>query len=264
MMNGEIVESEKSAGAAKQALAQTKRPGRPAYHSRTYTGLLIFVVIVGLPLIAIPSLRQRLKTRFDMVRAAIRGEQPPPPPAFARVGQNQVPFPREYEQPQPRSAFLAGLVAPREHASIVITDQGGVPTIIPAPLKRTLGSPAPVPSKGKPGTPPAPLASVPAQAETETAGSASSEPVYKKGEREQEAYDIVLSANQTLAGMIKGSDATLRFQGWAAANMGEGSYYVMVTFVQTADNVARKYIWNVKVSSKEVTPLSSYAMSISK
>jgi hypothetical protein len=105
---------------------------------------------------------------------------------------------------------------------------------------------------------------VPAQAETETAGSASSEPVYKKGEREQEAYDIVLSANQTLAGMIKGSDATLRFQGWAAANMGEGSYYVMVTFVQTADNVARKYIWNVKVSSKEVTPLSSYAMSISK
>lgn len=82
MMNGEIVETEKSTGAAKQALAQTKRPGRPAYHSRTYTGLLIFVVVVGLPLIAIPSLRQRLKTRFDMIRAAVRGEQLPPPPAL--------------------------------------------------------------------------------------------------------------------------------------------------------------------------------------
>jgi hypothetical protein len=258
------VESENNAGAARQALAQPKRPGRPSYHSKTYTGLLIFVVVVGLPLIGIPSVRQRLKTRFDMMRMAVRGEQPPPLPAFARVGENQVPFPREYEQPQPRPTFLAGLLAPQQHPSIVISDQGGLPTIVPSTLRRTLGSTSPIPSKGKPGTPPGALVSAPAQAAAETAGSAGSEPVYKKGEREQEAYDIVLSANQTLAGMVKGSDATLKFQDWTAASMGEDSYYVMVTFLQTADSVARKYIWNVKVSSKEVTPLSSYAMSISK
>jgi hypothetical protein len=38
----------------------------------------------------------------------------------------------------------------------------------------------------------------------------------------------------------------------------------MVTFIQTSDNVARKYIWNVKVPTKEVVPLSAYAREISK
>jgi hypothetical protein len=224
---------------------------------------LIFVVAVGLPLIGIGPLRHRLKTRFDMMRGAVRGEQQPQP-AFARVGENRVPFPREYEQPQNRSAFLAKLLAPLQHPTIVVADQGGVSTIIPPPLRRTLGSTSPIPSKEKPGAPPRALVSAPEQAAAETTGSAVSEPVYKKGESEQEAYTILLNANQTLAGMVKGSDATLKFQDWAAANMGESSYYVMVTFLQTADNVARKYIWSIKVSSKEVTPLSSYAMSISK
>lgn len=263
-MNGESVEAENSAGPAEQASAQPRRPGRPRYHGRTYTGLLIFVVAVGLPLITIGPLRYRLKTRFDMMRTAVRGEQPPPPPAFARVGQNQAPFPHEYEQPQNPSASLAKLIAPLWHPTIVVANQGGVPTIIPQPLKRTLGSTSPIPSKEKPGAPPGALVSAPEQAAAETAGATVSEPIYKKGESEQEAYDILLNANQTLAGMVKGSDATLKFQDWAAANMGESSYYVMVTFLQTSDKVARKYIWSVKISSKEVTPLSSYAMSISK
>lgn len=258
------MEAENSAGAGEQASAQPQRPGRPRYHSRTYTGLLIFVVAVGLPLIGIGPLRHRLKTRFDMMRMAVRGEQPPPPLAFARVGENQAPFPREYEQPENRSDYLAKLIASLQHRTIVVADQGGVPTIIPPPLRRTLGSTSPIPSKEKPGAPPRSLVFPPEQPAAETAAPAVSEPVYKKGENEQEAYDILLNANQTLAGMVKGSDATLKFQDWAAANMGESSYYVMVTFLQTADHVARKYIWSVKLSSKEVTPLSSYAMSISK
>ena len=262
-MNGESVEAENRAGVAEQASAQSRRPGRPHYHSRTYTGLLIFVVAVGLPLIGIGPLRHRLKTRFDIMRAAVRGEQQQQP-AFARVGENQAPFPREYEQPQNRSAFWAKLIAPLQHQTIVAADQGGVPTIIPPPLRRIPRPTLPIPSKEKLRAAPGALVSAPEQAAAETTRSAVSEPVYKKGESEQEAYDILLNANQTLAGMVKGSDATLKFQDWAAANMGENSYYVMVTFLQTADNVARKYIWSVKVSSKEVTPLSSYAMSISK
>jgi hypothetical protein len=46
--------------------------------------------------------------------------------------------------------------------------------------------------------------------------------------------------------------------------MGENSYNVMVTFVQAAGDVPQKYIWNVKLSSKEVIPVNSLAMSISR
>jgi hypothetical protein len=113
-----------------------------------------------------------------------------------------------------------------------------------------------------PETPtPAVAEAVPPSVQPENTGS---EIRYQKGKDEQEAYELLVSTNPTLAGMITGSDPALKFQDWSAANMGQESFYVMVTFLHVPDNQARKYIWNVKVATKQVVPLSAYAREISK
>ncbi len=239
--------------------AQDSRPKRSLYHQRFYRGLLIFVLVAGLPLVALPSLRSGFRTRVQTLRAAIMGEPPVQAPAKVNVGANHEPFPKEYEraQAQARPSYLPKIEAQaRSPYRIIIGGEERKPSDLEAAI------PA---AKGKPATPP--VSAAPAGAtnvgDSQT-GAAGSDSRYRKGENEQKAYDLLLSANATLAGMVKGSDPALKFQDWAAADMGQESYYVMVTFVQTLDNVARKYIWNVKLGTKEVIPLSAYAREISK
>jgi hypothetical protein len=238
---------------------------RPRYHQRVYLGLLIFVVVVGLPIVGAPSVRHRLKARVQTLRAAVLGQQIAPAPAVAKVGETREPFPQEYQHPRARPSDLADFEASLLRKALQVGDQG-VKTfaIPPRPARRSAGGAPTAPAKEKaepqPSAPPSAGPPIPGQPATD----AGAEPLYRKGQSEQEAYDLLVSSNQTIAGMIKGGDPTLKFQDWAAANMGENSYYVMVIFVQTADNVARKYIWNVKLTTKEVVPLSAYAMSISK
>lgn len=238
---------------------------RPRYHSRIYLGLLIFVVVFGLPMLGVPSARLVLKTRVAALRSAILGEHVPQALATVKVGENREPFPREYEHPQTNANYLAQFAVPEPRRPIRISDQGvsASPQLRP-PVRITAGGGVSPPSGSKAGEqPPAqPGAATPAQGQG--APDASSEPLYRKGQSEQEAYDFLLASNQTLAGMVKGSDPALKFQDWGAASMGENSFYVMVTFLQAADNAKRQYIWSVKVSTKEVTPLSSYARSLSK
>jgi hypothetical protein len=238
---------------------------RPRYHRKVYLGLLIFVVVVGLPIVGVPSVRHRLKTRVQTLRAAVLRQQIAPAPAVAKVGEKREPFPQEYQRPRARPSDLADLEASLLRKGGQVSDQGVKPFAFPPRPARTIARGAPTaPAKERaepqPSAPPSAGPPIPGQPSTD----ASAEPLYRKGKSEQEAYDLLVSSSQTLAGMIKGSDPTLKFQDWAAANMGENSCYVMVIFVQTGDNVARKYIWSVKMTTKEVVPLSAYAMSISK
>ncbi len=253
------MDTENGAEKGKEPSVRRASPTKPHYHSKVYWGLLIFVVGAGMPIVSVPAARQRLRTRVDALKAAFRGELPPQLPALERVGENHEPFPREYEHPQAKPPILAKLEALQRRTPLVMSDQGDVPAAARPPMKMPMGSGGTVAFKDKPEA-----QAAAAGGENAQAAAPSGEPTYQKGKNEQEAYDILVNANQTLAAMIKGSDPNLKFQDWSAANMGENNYYVMVTFLQSSDKVARKYIWSVKVSSKEVTPLSSYAMSISK
>jgi hypothetical protein len=241
---------------------------------RVYLGILVFVVIGGLPMIAVPSIRSRLRTRIQVLRSAYGGEPAAQVPASAKVGENREPFPHEYDHPQPLASYLPKLEpsTPRQTLKFTIGGGDAAPpgtgteplAAAPRPVRSSGGAAgsAPRSEKGEPSL------IIRSSAAAEPAGlpsaDAGGEPQYRKGKSEQEAYDLLVNANQTLAGMIKGGDSALKFQDWSAANMGENSFYVMVTFAQAADNVLRKYIWSVKVATKEVIPLSAYAMSISK
>jgi hypothetical protein len=239
----------------KQDSPESEEPYVPVWmrrkraRQRVYLGILIYVVVAGLPMIGFPSLRARLQSRIERLRAAALGYPPPPVPTYARIGENTKPFPSEYEHPVSRSSYLAPLELLKQAEPYIMRIGGGEAT--------SAGTGTGV------AEPPVPLPTQSATTGT-TATDADSEPQFRKGESEQAAYDLLVSSNKTLAGMIQGSDASLKFEDWGAASMGQDSYYVMVTFVQVADNVARKYIWDVKLESKEVRPLSSYAMSISK
>jgi hypothetical protein len=240
---------------------------------RIYLGILVFVVVAGLPMIGIPSLRYRLRTRVQGLRAAYGGEPAIQAPAFARVGENREPFPRAYEHRQAPPDYLPKIesLAPRSPLRITLGGEDIPPSIAatepPSASRRPVrvsgvgGSAASPAGKSEPKLILPPSATATSEPPAADAGS---EPQFRKGKSEQEAYDLLINMNQTLAGMVKGSDPTLKFQDWSAATMGENSFYVMVTFMQAADNVVRKYIWNVKVATKEVIPISFYAMSISK
>jgi hypothetical protein len=240
---------------------------------RIYLGILVFVVVAGLPMIGIPSLRYRLRTRVQGLRAAYAGEPAVQAPAFASVGENREPFPRAYERPQPLPAYLPRIEPPAARPPLgIILGGGDSPSSIGAGEPQSASrrpSRASV-AGGKADSPAGksePKLVLPASATATSeppAADPGSEPQFRKGKVEQEAYDLLVNVNQTLAGMVKGNDPTLKFQDWSAAAMGENSFYVMVTFMQAADNVVRKYIWNVKVATKEVIPISFYAMSISK
>ncbi len=239
--------------------AKEGRPKPSLYHQNVYLGLLIFVLVAGLPVVGLPSLRSQLRTRVRTLRAAVMGEPLLQAPAKLNVGENQEPFPKEYEraQAQERPSYLPRIdTQQRSPYRIIIGGEEGKlraqEGTAPAPKGWLVNPPVSVPSAGA------------TNAGESQAGAPSSDSRYRKGKSEQEAYDLLMSANTTLAGMIKGSDPALKFQDWAAAEMGQDSYYVMVTFVQTLDNVARKYIWSVKVATKEIVPLSAYAREISK
>lgn len=237
--------------------AQGRRAKRLPYHKNLYKGLLMFVVIGGLPLVGLPSLRLQLKTRVWTLGAAVMGQPPRQTPVKATVGENREPFPREYEraQAQERPSYLPKMDAQARSPHRIII--GGEES---KPREGTASAP-----QGKLTTPsvsvPSTVAAVPGESPS---GAVSTDSKYRKGKSEQEAYDLLLSANTTIAGMAKGSDPTLKFQDWAAADMGQESYYVMVTFVQTQENTVRKYIWSVNLTTKVIVPLSAYAREISK
>jgi hypothetical protein len=238
-----------------------------------YSSLLIFVVVLGAPMLGAPSLRHRLRERVQTLRSAFLGEPVVQAPLMALVGENQEPFPREYERPAARPAFVALTGAPAQRRPYRIIIGGGETTPPAAETAPQSGARPPVrigtggsgsAPPGSRGEPQLIVRASAAAAGAQPAPEAGSDPEYRQGKSEQEAYDHLVNANSVLAGLIKGKDPALKYQDWSAANMGADTFYVMVTFAQTADGVAVKYIWSVKAMTKEIVPLSSAARSISK
>src|SRR5262249_14365056 len=88
------------------------------------------------------------------------------------------------------------------------------------------------------------------------------QPEFKQGKVEQEAYDILLHSSDTIAGLVKGSDPSLRFKLWSAAKRSADAFLVDLVFTQVADNKEVHYIWEVKMTSKEVKPESYNARAL--
>ncbi|MEJ2247781.1 MAG: hypothetical protein P8Y80_17165 [Acidobacteriota bacterium] len=63
---------------------------------RFYSILLLFVVVVGLPIVSLPSLRHRLVARVVAFQEAIMGKSGP---VMANMDEEQQPFPEEFERP---------------------------------------------------------------------------------------------------------------------------------------------------------------------
>jgi len=218
-------------------------------------GLLIFVVGVGLPLIGVSPLRRRLSTRVMALKSAMAGDIKP---ATLDVGANHEPFPAEYQNPVPPAQSLPEF--PQFKSRVLDTKSPGVSaqSLIPPSVRRASKA-------GKIEFLPPPVnksAESTEQTDSQTASSAEPELKYEKGKAEQDAYELLLKSNATVAGMVEGRNPALKFKSWDAANRGEDTYWVRLKF-ESAGNPDQEYIWVVKLQSNEVTPLSHNARSIS-
>lgn len=209
---------------------------------RVYGLLLLFVIAVGVAAGTVPKLRSRLLTRAQTLWDAATGKHEP---MMVQVGQNQEPLPPEFELPSPPVMQMPRLPAP---AKVLTTPDGGY-------RPGTGGSRAS--SKTEEGEP----GSLPSE-EAEEELTADTEPEYQQGKVEQEAYDLLLNSNSAVAEIAKGNNPSLKFKSWDAAARGDGIYWVRLKLEAEGKPVA-DYIWQVKLGSKQVSPLNYNARSIS-
>ena len=196
---------------------------------------MIFVVVIGVPLLGIPSVRNRLYTRVHSVYGAFGPLALKIPPAWGKVGENRHPVPVEFERP----------VVSRPEFPKLVT--------MPNTVFRLGGDVAVKGSK---------RADPQGESTPESEPTAPADPVYGQGKPEQEAYDLLLKSSELISGLTKGSNVGLRFKTWGAA-MVDDAFLVKLTFVQTSDNSEVQYIWRVKPVSKEISPLSRNARALS-
>ncbi len=234
---------------------------------RFYAGLVIFIFGTALFLGGLPSLRHKLGSRLGQLRQAATGYSGPPT-VEAQVGQNPEPFPVQYEKP---------IVIPqRPNVPMIAIGPTGVPQLVPQQAQTVQVQP-PVLGKAKPRRSIRIPTTTPGESDSETAGQpatvsqpsqqasdadASLEPVFKQGTIEREAYNQVLGKYTTVSGMVTGNNPALHFKSWAAAKREEDIYWVRLIFEQTSDKSEISYIWEVRVSAKQVTPLNYNARSL--
>jgi hypothetical protein len=217
-----------------------------------YTGWLLFVVIGGLPIVAIPSLRDRLSERIFTLKAAISGEIMP---ATAPVGANPGGFPKEYETPEP-AAFSPFSPAPGERKTYTLIAPGliapeirKVPKrmrILEVPSGESLGMLLP------PETPAAPAVSKTPDPEIQ----------FRQGTGEKDAYNLLMRSSTSISGLVRGSNPSLHFVSWGAMQKGEDVYWVRLKFQSEETPGEVDYIWEVKLQTSEVIPLSYNAKSV--
>jgi len=227
--------------------------------SRFYLGVVAFILVAGLPMLVVPSLRNRLESRLHTLRQAAAGSGRDST-VVAQVGQNPEPFPAQYVKPiatTPKPAALPMIVLPQAGSQ-------GTPQVVQVPpvapsapalapaRKRSLKIPTTPPGQSE-AEPAAPSAS-PARQDAET--DRRLEPEFRQGEMEKEAYGILLQWNPNVDQMVRGSNAALKFKNWAAAKREEDTFWVRILFQSAADASEVAYIWEVKVSNKQVTPLN--------
>lgn len=209
---------------------------RYSQRGRFNLGLLIFVAVIGLPILAVPGLRARLSERTQAFYMAFGPPKFKPTPAWAKVGENRYPVPEEYVRPTVRHPAFSGVV----RLPGVIYGSGGDNAI----GKTSEGAETPGPPS------------------ISQAGSEA--PQFRQGKQEQEAYDLLLTSNETVAGMVRGSNPVLTFKSWSAALQEEDAYLVDLTFLRGPEKAEVHYIWRVEVQNKKISPMSHEARSLSR
>jgi hypothetical protein len=220
--------------------------------NRFYTLLLLFVVVIGLPMVAVPNLRNRLSARIHLLKAAVAENVNA---VIAEVGANQEPFPAEYEKEVP-SVPQAFKLPP---SSTVYTQTQRVYTPVPSDVAQN-ATPSVLNLDGSPSVDEG--ETIVEMDPAEVDAPEESGPAFQQGEAERDAYDLLLQSNSQISELVMGSDASLTFDTWDAAHRGEDIYWVRLKF-KSEGNPDREYIWQVKLGSKEITPLSYHARSLS-
>jgi hypothetical protein len=239
-----------------------------------YGGLLLFIVVVGLPIIGVPKLRDRLSERVMGFKTAMLGNNIVP--VTLRVGENTEPFPVEFARPEPllprppqfpsldrifTAKYSSGVIKAVESPDIVKKEPKAESIREP----RT-ESPSEQRAESKTGSS---IQSRPEftivsdnPAEEEQDARQNDSPKYQKGAMEQTAYNLLIQSNSSIAEIVKGDHPLLRFKSWDAAKRENDTYWVRLK-LQLDKNPEQEYIWEVKIQSKEVKPLSFNAKSIS-
>jgi hypothetical protein len=219
------------------------RAGFYRIRTKIYTGLLISIVVLGLPIVSVPGLRQRLGERTLAIRQAMYG--PMPRLVSLKVGENKEPFPEEYKAsnavqiPEPKFAPVQLMPAPssptspRISSKIIKAETGMTTANAPA----TVDEPASINESDQP--------------------RAESEPKFQQGSVEKEAYELLLKENSSISDMVSGKNPSLQFKSWSAAKRQvEGTYLVDLAFTRLADNQEEHFIWQVNLATKQITPMS--------
>jgi len=217
---------------------------------------------------AIPTLRNRLSERIFVLRGAIGGNIMP---VTAQVGGNPEGIPSRYEisvnEASPLfppaisgsknySLIRPGLVAPGSMARSSIAPELLAPESRKAPRRLRI----PEAPSGEVGSEPA------VEPKAHPAPVASKEPdsevKFQQGNSEKEAYNLLVRSSTSIAGLVQGSNPSLHFISWDAAHKGEDVYWVRLRFQSEGNPGEVDYIWEVKLKTSEVIPLSYNAKSI--
>jgi hypothetical protein len=240
-----------AAGAAEAAREQRNAERFFKTRRKVYGVLLIFVVVVGLPIIGIPSLRNRLTLRVQTLKASFSGGTPP---LAVNIGENREPFPAEYDRPAPPIAPEVP-IPPQEKIETVSRPR----TLhIPERAASESGKTTGIQKQSDAGF----SSDTAGQSVEQPAPPADEGPKYMKGDMEMEAYSLLLKMNATVAGMVQGSNPSLRFKSWDALKREEDTYWVRLKFLSSEENADVEYIWQVKLQAKQVVPLSHNARAL--
>jgi hypothetical protein len=239
-----------------------------------YGGLLLFIAVVGLPMIGVPKLHDRLSERVSGFKRAMLAENIVP--VTLRVGENTAPFPAEFAKPEPllprppqfpsldrifTAKYSSGAIKSVESPSGV--RKGLKPDSIREPRTESQPEQRAESHTGSSiqSRPEFTIVSDNPEAEEQDARQNDS-PKYQKGTMEQTAYELLIQSNGTIADIVKGDHPLLRFKSWDAAKRETDTYWVRLK-LQLEKNPEQEYIWVVKIQTKEVTPLNFNAKSIS-
>jgi len=222
--------------------------GRTA-RAHFYWSLLLFVVVSGLLLLAVPSLRSRLVQRSQDLYGAIWGTRAP---IMADVSDQQSPYPEEYER-EAQAFPDAGQGIPEDWIFRIPSrgsaeGQGDTSSLVSPPIEKADTGLHSVKGKGVSGT----------GSETEEADSGVQ---YSTGKAENEAYTLLLEKYPKVAALVRGEDASLQFLSWGGAEVQEGVYWVQLIFETGGGREV--FIWQVTLQSGEVQPLSYNARTVS-
>ena len=180
-------------------------------------GLLLFVVLVGVPIIAVPALRDRLSSRFDSIVGALGPYPMEAAFAYAKAGENRYPVPKEFLRPAP---------APVPYPP-VFNIGGGV---------HTSGELSPV-NEGE---------YVPWIEEDPA------EPEFLQGERERKAFEHLVESDPRIAQMTEDQAGSLRLRDWSALQRRQDVFLVRLVFDDTTRGAEVTYIWKVDLASGSV------------